>query len=167
MHCNRFRIRFELNCGDLIPYSTLQLYSQSISYLAALMFARPSKVIKSIMWTGRRFCAVLSFLKTNSKYLHTWLQFLYDASMADAFRYLYDSTTRCQSAIDAIRDLATCSNIFDLLVEYILHPDSPQDYLLSASDILCKVLVRDTGRFATCLGSRSQDCDTYNTSSIH
>lgn len=55
----------------------------------------------------------------------------------------YDSTTRCQSAIDAIRDLATCSNIFDLLVEYILHPDSPQDYLLSASDILCKVLVRE------------------------
>ncbi|ESU37291.1 Hypothetical protein DHA2_151979 [Giardia duodenalis] len=137
------QIRAELRRPNTLLYSPTILPKHLISRSAHVCEAF-SKVIKSIMWTGRRFCAVLSFLKTNSKYLHTWLQFLYDASMADAFRYLfYDSTTRCQSAIDAIRDLATCSNIFDLLVEYILHPDSPQDYLLSASDILCKVLVRE------------------------
>lgn len=103
-----------------------------------------SKVIKSVMWTGGRFCVVLSFLTTNPKYLHTWLQFLADTSMADAFRYIfYDSTTRGQPMIDAVQELATHTNILDLLVENVLHSHSSQEYLSCSSDILCKILVRE------------------------
>ncbi|EFO63483.1 Hypothetical protein GLP15_3802 [Giardia lamblia P15] len=137
------QIQAELRSPSTPLYSPTILPKRLISRGAHICEAF-SKVIKSIMWTGRRFCAVLSFLKINSKYLHTWLQFLCDASMADAFRYLfYDSTTRSQSTIDAIQDLAAHSNVFDLLVENILHPGSPQEYLLSSSDILCKILVRE------------------------
>ncbi len=103
-----------------------------------------SKVIKSIMWTGKRFCAVLSFLVANSRYLHIWLQFLHDTSMADAFRYLfYDSTTRSQSVVSALQNLLTSTNMLDLLVENIMHPDTSQEYLSSVSDILCKIVVRE------------------------
>lgn len=103
-----------------------------------------SKVIKSLMWTGRRFCVVLSFLTTKSQYLHIWIQFLADTSMADAFKYIfYDSTSRGQPMVDAVQELATHTDILDLLVENVLHTGSSSEYLSSLSDILCKILVRE------------------------